>query len=865
MTDQTMPEIFGEGWRPAKSLYFEELLSAKIARIEILRFVAERHDGHLEIVSKAWEKTLDGGSPESFTGETWHLFSEGLTTKIIELLSNRIRDIGIDEFSDIEVIPRREFNLHLDRKTKRFILDLELAMRRIAYYHTITLGMRMKWQRLMTRTRFTDEHLKDIFVKGMKTPDGGIFGGKGFRSTWQESVVSVASALKTSKKNENGDYAGDIVAPMIRDMGLDLAMGDQPHLVMSAQVGKVSSPMDGGYGEDAKTGGRDLHIGAWDKGVLPPTAPLPIASATITGLALAAKLSKLPRFHVAMIGEGASSSGEWWEALNFAGVRGLPIAYVLQNNQIALDTIAQNQSGSELWADKAVAMGIPCWTIDGSDPAAYFSSIATAREFSLAGGGASLVHVETMRGCGHAHHHDDLYLGAKSGNPPGYVDKELLEYWSEKDPIKTHRKLLLRMEVSETELESMESDEKKLVDDARQIVEKMEWPDPLTVTKGITSIHDADTQNDHLDRLSYDDETKKGPLSSGQLNIEFSTETGSWTYARAIQQAMVQIANKYGDKVVFMGEDMEIAGAFGMNIPLKNAGHSNKLLDMPLSEAIIIHAATGAALSGMRPMAEIQFGGFAALGFNALVNNAAMLRWRWGAKVPLTVRIPLGGKTRSGPFHANMIESWFSNDPGLIVIAPSTPQDAYDLLIEAAALDDPVVFLEHIGLYGLRGGKTGWGDGINQIVDTKSINLAIEKNERYSIGKAKLIRGGHNLTIVTWGSMTHLCLKASEIMSNNGIEIEIIDLRTLVPFDAKTCVESVSRTGRLLVVQEGQWTGGFGHTVLSRIIEECFWKLESPPIVLGALDTPVPFSPPLENHTLVDVENIVNAIKKILP
>ena len=865
MTKDALPEIFGEGWRPAKSLYFEELLDSKVAKIEILRFVAERHEGHLEIVSNAWEKTLQGGSPESFTGDTWHLFSEAFTSKIIELLDERKSKIGITKISNFEVIPRRNFDLHLTRKTKRFILDLELAMRRMAHYHTISLSMRMKWQRLMTRTRFTDEHLKDIFVKGMDTPDGNKFGGKGFRSTWQESVVSVASALDKSKKDSEGNYAGDIIAPMIRDMGLSLAMGDQPHLVMAAQVGKISSPMDGGHGESAKTGGRDLHIGAWEHGVLPPTAPLPIASATITGLALGAKISKLPRFHVAMIGEGASSSGEWWEAVNFAGVRGLPITYVLQNNQIALDTVSQNQSGSELWADKAVAMGIPCWTIDGSDPAAYFSSVATAREFSLAGGGASLIHVETMRGCGHAHHHDDLYLGAKSGNPPGYVDKDLLEYWSKKDPLTTHKELLLSLRVSENEIESMESEEQKLVDDARDAVEKMEWPDPTTITKGITSIHDADTHLDQLKRLGNDILTSNVQLNSGELNIEFSTETGSWTYARAIQQAMVQIANRYNEKVVFMGEDMEIAGAFGMNIPLKNAGHSNKLLDMPLSEAIIIHAATGAALSGMRPMAEIQFGGFAALGFNALINNAAMLRWRWGAEVPLTIRIPLGGKTRSGPFHANMIESWFSNDPGLIVIAPSTPQDAYDLLIEAAALNDPVIFLEHIGLYGLRGGKTGWGDNINQIVDTQNIKNAIDNNERYAIGKAKIIRGGHNLTIVTWGSMVHLCLKASEIMANKGIQIEIIDLRTLIPFDATTCIESVSHTGRLLIVQEGQWTGGFGHTVLSRIIEECFWKLEAPPLVLGALDTPVPFSPPLENHTLVDIDNIVDAIEKILP
>ncbi|PXY76633.1 MAG: hypothetical protein CXX80_02915, partial [Methanobacteriota archaeon] len=278
----------------------------------------------------------------------------------------------------------------------------------------------------------------------------------------------------------------------------------------------------------------------------------------------------------------------------------------------------------------------------------------------------------------------------------------------------------------------------------------------------------------------------------------------------------------------------------------------------------IIHAATGAALVGMRPMAEIQFGGFAALGFNALVNNASMLRWRWGAEVPLTVRIPLGGKTRSGPFHANMIESWFANDPGIIVCAPSTPQDAYDLLVEAAAIEDPVIFLEHIGLYGLRTGMTAWGDDISQSVDVDPVNAAIEQRgddgQRHSIGRAQVIRGGSDLTIVTWGAMTHVAMKAAQSACEEGVEVEVIDLRTLIPFDAITCIDSVKRCGRLIVLQEGQWHGGLGHTIQSRILEETFYVMESAPMVIGALDTPVPFSPPLEDYTIPDVEHVLEAI-----
>ena len=475
-----------------------------------------------------------------------------------------------------------------------------------------------------------------------------------------------------------------------------------------------------------------------------------------------------------------------------------------------------------------------------------------------------MIHVETMRGCGHAHHHDDLYLGSETGTPPGYVDKDLLEYWEAKDPIPTHRQLLVELGVEEEVLVAISDEEQKLVNDARIGLEEMEWPSPETVTKGITSLNDAETHQDHLSRINGSEELLllDSPLELGQSTLQYA-ESGGWTYARAIQQAMADIATRHQENCVFIGEDMEVAGAFGMNMALKNAGHSDKLIDMPLCEAVIVHTGVGAALSGMRPMVEIQFGGFAALGYNALINNAAMLRWRWGAECPMTIRIPLGAKTRSGPFHANMIESWFANDPGLVVLAPGTPQDAYDLLMEAAELNDPVLMLEHIGLYGLRGGLTGWGQNINQKVDTEPVNQSIENGQSFKIGKAAVIRGGRDVTLVTWGSMLHIALKAAQQLAQENIEVEIIDLRTLLPFDAQTCVESVTRTGRLVILQEGQWSGGLGHTIQSRILESCFYNMESGPVVIGALDTPVPFSPPLEDHTIPSLEHVIEVLRTI--
>ena len=861
MAQGELPEIFGSDWVPKAKLDFTQPLLAIAARREVLLFVTQQHDGKISLVADIWDHLITS-EPKQFEAPSWSKYSkrliDGLSKGLISQLNSKMA-----EEKQSEVIPRRDVETYVTRRNTHFLLDMKLMLRRLAHYMSITVAQRLDWQSHMTRTRYMDEVLKEIFTNGIETPDGSKFGGKGFRSTWQEAVVAVASGLKS---NPNADlsatpgngYQGDLVAPMIRDVGLALAMGDTPLSVMAANLGKVGSNQNGGF-DDA--GGRDLHIGAWHVGVLPPTAPLPIASATMTGLAFAAWQQKLSRFHVACIGEGASSSGEFWEALNLAGTRGLPITYILQNNQIALDTATNNQSGVEVWADKASAMGFPSWTIDGSDPASWYASVACAREFALEGGGPTLIHVETMRGCGHAHHHDDLYLGSESGTPPGYVDRELLDYWAAKDPISTHRELLLNLGVSEDDIIELENQEKQLVEADYDSHLAMDWPNPETVTKGITSISDAESHQDHLNRLS-------NPTSNYQaaaLPVGISTlsyaESGGWTYARAIQQAMVDIANRYGDDCVFIGEDMEVAGAFGMNIALKNAGHDEKLIDMPLCEAIIVHTGIGAALSGMRPMVEIQFGGFAALGFNALINNAAMLRWRWGADCPMTIRIPLGAKTRSGPFHANMIESWFANDPGIIVLAPATPQDAYDLLVEAAEIPDPVIMLEHIGLYGLRGGLTGWGQNINQKVDTKSVTRAIEAKENYKIGKASVVRGGRDISLITWGAMLHIAQQAADLLSDEGIEIEIIDLRTIIPFDAQTCIDSVMRTGRLVILQEGQWSGGLGHTIQSRILESCFYSLESAPCVIGALDTPVPFSPPLENHTLPSLEHVVEILK----
>lgn len=840
-----LPKIWGRGWKPTEHLTFDKAIKPDYVINEVLRFTAERWDGYLELIRDALKECV---GTKSMNGEEFHEWSELFCDHVHESFDDRLHTPKINSILLTEIIPKRDGRLYLSRRRDRLLLDLRLLLRRLAHLASITKEERLHWHRLMLRTRVLDGHLKELFVEGVETPDGGNFGGKGFRSTWQEPIAACGTALQ---------LGNDVAAPMIRDLGLALSMGQTPLSIMSAQMGKSGSQMNGGH---PNFGGRDLHIGDWNYGILPPTAPLPIASATATGIALASSRNGNGVFTLAPVGEGCSSSGEFWEAINFAGARGLPICYIIQNNQIALDTFSNKQSGAETFGDKGASVGLPAWSIDGSDPAIYYASVAVARELSVSGFGGCIIHVETMRGCGHAHHHDDLYLGAESGNPPGYVGQDLIQYWSEKEPIENHERLLIGMGVSAKLLKSIVDEEVALCGEARLAVESMAWPEPETVAVGTTKLTDARTHEQQIKDLEG---VQKLVGHSDLGPMEFDDAVNSWSFSRAIQNAMVNIADNDGENVLFMGEDMEIAGAFGLNLALKAKGHGGKLLDMPLSESIIINGATGAALAGLRPIAEIQFGGFAALAMNALVNNAAQLRWRWGANVPLTVRIPLGGKTRSGPYHANVIESWFLNDPGLLIGFPSNPQDAYDLLIEGHSLDDPFVLLEHIGLYGLRGGLTGWGDRISQRVDTESVRERLRQG-MHTIGKARVVKRGGDVSVITWGAMVHVAMNAARVLSKEGIDVEVIDLRTLNPLDRGTCVQSVKKTGRMIVLQESQWTGGFGHTISSAVLEGSFWSLEAPPIVIGALDVPVPFSPPLEDHTIPDVDLLSQHVRRLV-
>jgi pyruvate dehydrogenase E1 component beta subunit/2-oxoisovalerate dehydrogenase E1 component beta subunit len=299
----------------------------------------------------------------------------------------------------------------------------------------------------------------------------------------------------------------------------------------------------------------------------------------------------------------------------------------------------------------------------------------------------------------------------------------------------------------------------------------------------------------------------------------------SITYLEAIREAQAR-ALAEDDRVFIYGQDV---GAFGGAFKAtKNLAREfpGRVIDSPISEDAMLGLAVGAAIGGMRPIIEVQFADFSTVGFNQMVNQAGTHYWRTGVPCPITLRLPCGGTSGGGPFHSQSMEAIYAHYPGLVVMTPATVADAYHMLLDAVKIDDPVVFCEHKLLYYHLKGDLGAGD-------------------RLAVGRARIARVGRDLTIVTYGAMVHESTKAAEELAGEGIEAEVVDLRTVKPLDTDCIIASVARTGRLLCVGEAYPWGGVTAEVVARVAGEGFNFLDAPPMRLNAKDTPVPYHPDL--------------------
>lgn len=317
------------------------------------------------------------------------------------------------------------------------------------------------------------------------------------------------------------------------------------------------------------------------------------------------------------------------------------------------------------------------------------------------------------------------------------------------------------------------------------------------------------------------------------------------TYLEAIRLAMLEEMEK-DERVFVIGEDVgAYGGAFRVTAGFLEKFGEKRVIDTPISESAIVGAAIGAALMGMRPIAEMQFIDFIALGFNQLVNYAAKSRYRWGGGVPIVVRGPSGGGVRGGPFHSQNPEGYFMNVPGLKIVAPATPLDAKGLMTAAIRDPDPVIYLEHKFLY-------------------RRIKQEVPDGELLTpLGKARLAREGRDLSIVTYAAMLHVALEAAEKAAAQGIDVEVLDLRTLLPLDEEAILATAAKTGKVIVLHEATRTGGPGGEIAALISERAFESLDAPIVRMAPPDTPVPYAPTLEDFFLPNAEKVGKAIRAL--
>ena len=808
-------------------------------------FVAERHPFVVQTAKEAFEVALSKPSVSSFKRQG------GIDTvreSLKKELEKRLRQP--DYLQRFETTPGVSAQERFERAHRELIDDCDGFLRREAIIASFTPDERREMLGGMILTRAVDNRLKALYLGSELRYGKKAFQGKGYRSLGQEAIYAACIRLRRGEKYRTDDgWRGDVVAPLIRDLGAALAMHPEPetvHQVLSAQSGKAGPPMDG----------RDFHIGDLSRGILPPAAPLSVSALNISGVAYAMAREGQGRVAVTFIGEGGTSLGEWHEAINVCAARQLPAVFCIQNNQTALSTPVGDQTAARVFADKAQGYGVPGLTIDGTDPEAIAAAFTWAADRAREGMGPTLIELVCMRMCGHAHHDDMLYLGKEP--PPGwkypeplgtgYVDLEAYRYWAEHDPIHSYaERLAAQGLIHMSDLEVWQREAESMVEQEAQKVIEAPWPEAEDTGKRVYAAGSPARRPPVLTERRALKGLELPPLPPVEAGLPMDGR--GKTFLEAVMLG-VGDALRADWRVFVYGEDVggEYGNAFLLLRPLLEE-FGDRILNSPLTEAGTLGLCIGAALEGLRPIAEIQFNDFIATGFNQLVNNAAKIHYRWGGQVPMVVRLPWGGRRHAGPYHSQCTEAWFYRTPGLKIVVPSTPEDARGLFASAVADPDPVLFYEHIALYR--------DPNIKQILDS-------EPARPIPLGEAALRRAGSDLAFITYGAYVHSCLRVADRLASTGIEASVLDLRSLVPLDREKLLTVAQHCGKVMVVHEDTRTGGIGESLAAILQEEIFEFLDAPIRILGALDTPVPYAPPLEATFLVGEDEIEAEARQLM-
>ena len=641
--------------------------------------------------------------------------------------------------------------------------------------------------RNMLVTRGIEERGHILYKQG-KIP-GSFYTGRGNEA----SSVGVATAMGPD----------DVGCPLHRDMGVHVTRGVEPWRIFAQYMGRADGPTKGRDG--------NVHMADSNLGLLAMVSHLPAMLPVAVGCALAFRIREEKRVALGWFGEGASARGDAHEGMNLAGVRRLPVVFICDNNQWAYSTPTHLEYACETLADRAQAYGFEGVVVDGTDVLAVYREVRRAIEKAREGGGPTLIESMTLRMEGHAVH-DDAF----------YVPKEMFEEWAKRDPIERFRTWL------RDNADLTDAEEEEIARERQEAPGRRDQPRRRVAAPGS---RDPDRR-----RLCDAGRPRHAPPQIAMAEL---------TYLNAISDGLRTEMRR--DKRVFViGEDVGVyGGAFKVTLGFQEEFGAWRVIDAPLSETAIVAGCTGAAIMGMRPVAEMQFADFISCAWDHLVTVAAKQRYRAGTPVPIVVRLPSGGGFSGGPFHSQNPESSFAHIPGLKVVCPATPEDAKGLLISAIEDPNPVLYFEHKHLYRRIKGEV--------------------PEERYTVpfGKARVHREGDDITVVTWGAMVYTADEAAKELEADGISVEILDLRTIIPWDKQAVLESAKRTSKVLVLHEDTRTGGFGGEIAATIAEEAFEYLDGPIKRIAAPDTPVPFSPPLEKAFIPQVEDVAKGLREL--
>jgi 2-oxoisovalerate dehydrogenase E1 component len=580
----------------------------------------------------------------------------------------------------------------------------------------------------------------------------------------------------------------EYILPMHRNLGVFTTREIPLNRLFAQFQGKMS-----GF-----TKGRDrsFHFGSNEHHLVGMISHLGPQLGIADGIALAQKLKKNNKATLVFSGDGGASEGDFHESLNVAAVWDLPVIFCIENNAWGLSTPSNEQFKCKQFIDKGIGYGMNSIQVDGNNILAVIRAIRTIAEEIRANPKPYLVELMSFRMRGH-----EEASGTK------YYPEGIQEKWALKDPVANFELFLLQEKVLNEALiaqikEGFKADIQHSFDEANS--ESAIVP---SLTAELSDLYAA---------------------SSEQI-IPPAGDSKELRFIDAIQEGLSQSMERHPN-LVLMGQDIaEYGGAFKVTEGFVEKFGKDRVRNTPLCESAIVGAGLGLSISGMKAMVEMQFADFVTCGFNQIINNLAKIHWRWGQHADVVVRMPTGAGTAAGPFHSQSNEAWFTHTPGLKVVYPSNPFDAKGLLNASIEDPNPVLFFEHKALYRSTKG----------MVPSAYYHL--------EIGKAAVASEGKLASIITYGAGVHWAL---ELKEERGIDVEIIDLRTLLPLDTECIYNSVRKTGKALILHEDSLFGGIGGEISALINEHCFESLDAPVRRVGSLDTPVPFAVALEEQFL---------------